>query len=96
MDLIAFIMVAYLIKVKGSNLEINQTRLRQGQAQEFWIFCDLLVYGELPCVLPLAVHLDFGLLPNTGFDFHVFWAWVWTWPRACQYVITIVRNSVKY
>ena len=52
----------------------NQTRSRQGQAQEFWTLVYglgtsfnnvLLEYGELPCVLPLAVHLDFGHLLNT-------------------------------
>ena len=47
---------------------------RQGQAQELWTLVFglgtsfdnvLLELGEISCVLPLAVHLDSGPLPNT-------------------------------
>ena len=54
--------------------KLNQTRSPQGQTEELWtlIFVIwtsfdnvLLEHGELPCVLPLAVHLDLGHLLNT-------------------------------
>ena len=33
----------------------------------------LLEHGELPCVLPCAVHLDLGHLPDTQGFFELFW-----------------------
>ena len=44
----------------------NQTRSRQGQAQNSIVLDKvLLVHGGLPCVLPFAVHHELEHLPDT-------------------------------